>query len=308
MRQESYAFSDAGEDAFVIVQYVVTNTSSRSLGGLRLGFFADWDLPGSNGAPAEISGWDPERRLGFVSGPNAGQPDLGVVWLDNVALGQLTYRVLERDEILESTKGNPLGNRAPEVARAPGVFEGEFSDAEKWDALTSGQTKTSVGEPQDLWQVIGVGPVTIASGATDTVAVALVAGESRSALEAAAEAARQAYFTRVVGTEPPPPPSAPEELALLQNFPNPFRSGESTTVRFDVPDDPAVAGGRLDLAVYDVSGRRVATLRSGDATAGEQAVSWDGHDDGGRPVPAGVYVIRLTAGGQDQSVRALVLP
>lgn len=303
VEQRSYAFDD---EPFVLVQYIVTNTGDRPLGGLRLGLFADWDLPGTGIAPTETAGWDPQRRLGFVQGSNQ-EPFLGVTWLDNVPLGQVTYTVLERDEIMESTKGNPV---SPDLfpAAAPPAFEGEFSDAEKWDALTSGQSKTSVTQPQDLWQVIGVGPVTLAAGATDTVAVALVAGESRSALEAAAEAAREAYFTRVVGTEPPPPPSAPEDLALLQNFPNPFRSGESTTVRFDVPDDPAVSGGRLDLAVYDVSGRRVVTLRSGDATGGEQAASWDGRDDGGRPVPAGVYVIRLIVGGQDRSVRALVLP
>lgn len=303
VRQESFAFSDPGEDAFVVVQYVVTNTTSRSIGGLRLGLFADWDLPGSGVAPAETAGWDSARRLGFVRG-TSGQPTLGVVWLDNVSIGQVTYRVLERDEIIASPKGNPLTGRAPEPARAPNAFAGEFSDAEKWDALTSGQSKTSVDEPQDLWQVIGVGPVTIAAGATDTVAVALVAGESLPALQAAAEAAREAYFSRVLGTAPPPPPPAPEDLALLQNFPNPFRSGDSTTIRFDVPG----SGGRLDLAVYDVTGRRVTTLRSGDAVEGEQAVSWDGRDGGGSPVPAGVYVIRLIVGSQERSVRALVLP
>ncbi|MDX1661920.1 MAG: S8 family serine peptidase, partial [Gemmatimonadota bacterium] len=307
VRQSSYAFADPGEDAFVLLQYEVTNTTSRSLGGLRFGFFADWDLPGAGGDPAETADWDPQRRLGSVSGASD-QPRLGVVWLDDVPLGQITYRVLERDEILASDEGNPLAGRTPELARAPGIFEGEFSDAEKWDALTSGQSKTSVGEPQDLWQVIGVGPVTLASGATDTVAVALVAGHSSAELEAAAETARETYFTRVLGVDPPAPPDAPDDLALLQNFPNPFRAGESTTIRFDVPEAAAASTRSLDLGVYDVTGRRVTTLRSGDASAGEQAVSWDGTDATGRPVPAGVYVIRLVAGGHERSVRALVLP
>lgn len=304
VRQESFAFPESGEDAFVLLQFIVTNTTASTIGGLRLGLFADWDLP-SPGNPLETAGWDPDRRLGFVESAQQGTPALGVVWLDNVALGQVTYRVLERDQVAESTVGNPVAGRSPAPARAPGLFQGEFSDTEKWQALSSGQTVTSVSEPQDLWQVIGVGPISLAAGATDTVAVALVAGESRSALRANADAAREAYFTRVLETEPPPPPEPPGALELLQNFPNPFRVGTSTTIRFDVPE---TATGTLDLAVYDISGRRVATLSAGDAVPGERAVSWDGLDAEGRFVPPGVYVIRLEVGGTERSVRALVLP
>jgi hypothetical protein len=112
----------------------------------------------------------------------AGQPALGVVWLDDVALGQVTYAVVRREDVIKSTVGNPPapGNRAPAVAQAPDI--GEFSDTEKWNALSSGQTNTSESNPQDLYQIIGVGPLAIAAGASDTIAVALVA--QRSLLDA----------------------------------------------------------------------------------------------------------------------------
>ncbi len=302
--QRSFAFDDAGDDAFVLLQYVIRNTSAQSLTGLRLGLFADWDLPGSGGDPQETAGWDPSRRLGFVAGEIAGQPALGVVLLDDVALGQVTYAVLRREDVIESSVGNPPapGNRAPAVAQAPDI--GEFSDTEKWNALSSGQTNTSESNPQDLYQIIGVGPLALAAGASDTVAVALVAGENQAALQANAEAAREAYFVRVLGTEPPPPPPPPTELALEQNFPNPFRLGEQTTIRFAVPE-PASGPARASLVVYDVLGRRVRTLVDGDVIAGEQAVTWDGASDAGATVPSGVYLARLESAGSEKMVRIL---
>jgi len=300
--QRSFAFAEAGDDAFVLVQYAIRNTSSQPVTGLRLGLFADWDLAGGGGEPRETAGWDPSRRLGFVEGAQSGQPALGVVWLDDVPLGQVTYAVLRREQVIASPTGNPTAGRAPGLAEAP--MSGEFSDTEKWNALSSGQTTTAETNPQDLYQVIGVGPLALAAGASDTVAVALVAGESRAALEANAEAARAAYFVRVLGSEPPPPPEPPEELALEQNFPNPFRRGQQTTIRFAVPE-PASGPTRASLVLYDVLGRQVRTLVDGDVIPGEQAVTWDGVSDAGGSVPSGVYIARLESGGSEQAIRIL---
>ncbi|MFN2382624.1 MAG: S8 family serine peptidase, partial [Gemmatimonadota bacterium] len=305
VRQESFAFSASGEDAFVIVQYILTNAGTSTLAGVRTGFFADWDLPDSSDEPRETAGFDPGRRLGFVEGTRAGQPALGVVALDDVPIARVSYAVLERDEIIASTVGNPTGVRTPVPAAAPGHFEGEFSDAEKWNALSSGQTDTSVTTPEDLWQLIGIGPLTLAAGATDTVAFALVAGTSRAALQTAAETARAVYFQRILGLEPPPPPPPVEATELRQNYPNPFRFGSPTTIEFGIPEGTT---GALDLAVYDLLGRRVRTLADRSAVAGEQAVTWDGRDDTGQDAPPGVYVIRLVVGGVELAVRALLVP
>lgn len=77
--------------------------------------------------------------------------------------------------------------------------------------------------------------------------------------------------------------------ALLGNFPNPFNP--STEIRFNLTEEAEV-----DLAIYDVSGRRLRDLLSGEVReAGEHGVHWDGLDDGGRPAPSGVYFVRLIA-------------
>jgi len=305
VRQESFAFGDAEAAGFVIVQYVLTNEGSQALGGLRTALFADWDLPGAGGAPAETAGWDPVRRLGFVEGSGS-QPALGVVWLDDASITQIGYATTTRDAIVASTLGNPAAGRTVGGAEAPDAFAGEFSDAEKWDLLTSGQSRTTVTQPADVFQLIGRGPLTLAAGATDTVAVALVAGADRAALQAAAETARVVYFERILGQDPPGPGPAPEEVELAQNFPNPFRAGGVTTIPFSVPESSAGRTGRL--VVYDLLGRTVRILLDGAISAGEQAATWDGRTDTGVDVAAGVYVARLSVEGVDRTIRLLVVP
>jgi flagellar hook assembly protein FlgD len=51
----------------------------------------------------------------------------------------------------------------------------------------------------------------------------------------------------------------------------------------------------VSLSVYDVAGRRVRTLASGERPAGESLVTWDMRDDHGREVVAGIYFARLEA-------------
>ena len=81
------------------------------------------------------------------------------------------------------------------------------------------------------------------------------------------------------------------ELALRQNMPNPFAT--ETTVSFALPER-----GHVELAVYDVAGRRVATIFSGEKGAGAHDVQWNGRDERGRLVSAGVYFCRIEAGTQ----------
>jgi len=84
-------------------------------------------------------------------------------------------------------------------------------------------------------------------------------------------------------------PPAPDQFALYQNAPNPFNP--RTTIRFEL-----VRPGAVDLAVYDLAGRRVRTLVNGARAAGEHAVHWSGRDESGRRVASGTYLYRLSTG------------
>jgi hypothetical protein len=88
-------------------------------------------------------------------------------------------------------------------------------------------------------------------------------------------------------------------MVLAQNEPNPFNP--STTIRYEL-GEPAV----VDLAVYDLAGRRVRTLVSGFRESGVHAAAWDGRGEGGRPTASGVYFYRLRA-GKETLVRKMVL-
>jgi hypothetical protein len=92
----------------------------------------------------------------------------------------------------------------------------------------------------------------------------------------------------------------PEHCVLLGARPNPFNP--MTTIVYELPRPLAV-----DLAVYDVAGRLVKTLRAGAVEeAGHREAVWRGDDEQGRQVAAGVYLCRLRA-GDVVAVRSLVL-
>jgi hypothetical protein len=94
--------------------------------------------------------------------------------------------------------------------------------------------------------------------------------------------------------------AVPAKLALGTNFPNPFNP--KTTLRFALP-----VKGEVNLAVYDVRGRRVATLADGIMEAGNYEMVWTGTDEDNHPVASGVYFSRLTFGGDVLTDKMLML-
>lgn len=84
--------------------------------------------------------------------------------------------------------------------------------------------------------------------------------------------------------------AVPLRAGLLPPRPNPFNP--STTVAYDLPWPAAVR-----LEAFDVRGRSVRLLAAGSRTPGRHSLAWDGTDDGGRRLPAGTYLLRLTARG-----------
>ncbi len=92
--------------------------------------------------------------------------------------------------------------------------------------------------------------------------------------------------------------------------------GRATRIRFLRPNPAAGATvigyavdrpTRLDLEIFDVSGRLVRSLVRQDVEAGEGEVVWDGRDHRSRTVGAGVYFVRLRADGRDQVSKAIRL-
>jgi len=92
----------------------------------------------------------------------------------------------------------------------------------------------------------------------------------------------------------------PEEYALHQNYPNPFNP--TTTLRYDLPEDATVS-----VVIYDMMGRQVRTLVSGQASAGYHSTMWNATNDLGSSISAGVYIYTIQAGEFRQTKKMVLL-
>ncbi len=87
----------------------------------------------------------------------------------------------------------------------------------------------------------------------------------------------------------------PEMYSLTQNYPNPFNP--STTISFDLPSRSYVT-----LKVFDIIGREVSTIVSGEFQAGSYTRQWNA-----AKMASGVYFYRLTAGNFVNTKKLLLL-
>jgi endonuclease/exonuclease/phosphatase family metal-dependent hydrolase len=93
----------------------------------------------------------------------------------------------------------------------------------------------------------------------------------------------------------------PKVLAFYPPHPNPFT--REALFAYDLP-----AAAPVSLAIYDLSGRRVASLVSGSQEPDRYQVRWNAVSEGGARVPAGLYFARFTTPGLSRVSRLIVLP
>jgi len=82
-------------------------------------------------------------------------------------------------------------------------------------------------------------------------------------------------------------------------YPNP---GSNVNLAFSVPRST-----HIDLAVYDLLGRKVSQIAKGTYPAGNFHMVWNGTDAAGKKVGSGVYFYRLIAGDEVRTARTLLL-
>lgn len=93
-----------------------------------------------------------------------------------------------------------------------------------------------------------------------------------------------------------------ESLSVLMSpaTPNPFRDESRFSVSLDRP-------AAVDLGVFDVNGRRVATVHRGVLPAGRSQMAWNGRGPDGRYVASGIYFYRLALPDRIVSKRVVLL-
>ena len=97
-----------------------------------------------------------------------------------------------------------------------------------------------------------------------------------------------------------PLPHAGATLELSEAVPNPFNPRTEFQLR-------VARAARVEVAIYDLAGRRVRVLLSADLAAGTHGLVWDGADDKQQPVASGAYFVRAAGLGETLSRRLMLI-
>ncbi|MCH2657338.1 MAG: T9SS type A sorting domain-containing protein, partial [Dehalococcoidia bacterium] len=93
---------------------------------------------------------------------------------------------------------------------------------------------------------------------------------------------------------------SPIEFSLSDNYPNPFNP--STSIDFSIAE-PSI----VDLLIYDASGRLVKTLVSENKGVGSYTVNWDGTNNNGVSVSAGMYLYKINTENYVETKKMLLV-
>ncbi len=94
----------------------------------------------------------------------------------------------------------------------------------------------------------------------------------------------------------------PVQHRLGDSYPNPFNPAVV------IPLDLATDAAGVSLTVHDVLGRRVRQVWEGPLRAGSHRFVWDGRDEAGKDVAAGVYIYRVEMDGRVEAKKTTKLP
>ena len=99
-----------------------------------------------------------------------------------------------------------------------------------------------------------------------------------------------------------PAAARPVQHRLGDSYPNPFNPAVV------IPLDLATDAAGVSLTVYDVLGRRVRQVWDGPLEAGTHRFTWDGRDEAGKSVAAGVYLYQVEVDGRVEAKKTTKLP
>ncbi|MRR08677.1 hypothetical protein EG831_00985, partial [bacterium] len=298
-RQSSYAWNDGNNNDIVYLRFTIINATADSLRGVYAGPCFDADIGDESGASAnDRTDIDYTRNLAvqYQAEPEPGWPVTGqfgcsylespinntgdTVWVNDNQYGHAI------------PPGAPLGLTAFKVftiAIDPTDDSSRYYTMQGYNYTTmvmDAYDETGAVTPGDKRFVMCSGPFHIGPGDSTRITVAIMAAADRAALLALCDAA-QAFHDGGMGVAfRPEHVPWPDRSLKLRHSPNPFTL--STEISFQT-----VSGGPVELAVYNGIGQRVRTLVDRELGPGLHAARWDGRNDAGRQLAAGVYVCRL---------------
>jgi len=87
----------------------------------------------------------------------------------------------------------------------------------------------------------------------------------------------------------------PEDMILMQNYPNPFNPVTIINYKLEMTNI-------IELSLYDILGKKIATLVSGTQVAGHHSIEWDGSD-----FSSGIYFYVLRNSEAEVRTRKMML-
>ncbi|HEY8402200.1 MAG TPA: PKD domain-containing protein, partial [Cytophagaceae bacterium] len=185
--QKSYAWKEAPNDKFVIVEYQITNDRTDTLHQLNVGLFADWDIVTANNQYYNRAKFDTTINLGYVYNNDPNSLYAGIALLTEDA--PICYSM---DHANFVNNINPVDN------------VNGFSHKEKYQALTGGLAKLEAGflANVDISQIVGSELKNILPGETRTVAFAILAGDDFYDLKTSTIAAQNKFKSIKQGPTP----------------------------------------------------------------------------------------------------------
>ncbi|WP_190300348.1 S8 family serine peptidase [Rufibacter hautae] len=226
IQQNVFAWADAPNRDFVVLEYILTNRSADTIAAAHAGIFADWDIISASKNVAE---WDKDLKLGIVRHKTDTSLWAGIQILTS---GAPSFYALDNTVVPENIN----------------MTDG-FSTQEKYQALSGGIQRASAGtaEGKDVSYIISSAIRTLAPTESDTVAFALVAGQTRAEIRKNASAALLRYKQIMnSGTVTSTPGQVKAQAISL--FPNPSQGQITVTL------PPALQQSLVNVQLVDSKG------------------------------------------------------
>jgi len=172
----------------------------------------------------------------------------------------------------------------------------------------NGGTGSNSNTSPDVLSAVGAGSVSLQYDVGGGSAVASTFGTGSSYFmgfgfegidtDADRQDLMQAIFNWFEGASPAGELLQPLLVRAPFATPNPFNP--QTSIKYEVGGDQAVA---VEVAVFDLKGRRVRELFNGSVNPGPQSLLWNGRDDNGHNLATGVYLARVKVADENRTVK-----
>jgi hypothetical protein len=320
IQQMAYAFNTNGALGNVVfMEFKIINDLSNTLDSTYLAIWCDTDIGSFND---DVGGCAVGRDLGYAY--NGASPD-GIYGSNPPALGF----DLVKGPIGDGGSGIPMTafrayrsgfdpitpSECYNIMKGLTVSGDPLVDPTTSDTTTyqyPGNPVAGTGwldaNPDDNRILLAAGPFTMEPDDTQHIAVAIIVGQGSDRLESVKVMKSYDFIAQIsynngfkwptwphsdVKITPGPPGGATAGVGLslpegvgLKASPNPGRGEVSITCALPAP-------GPVILSIYNISGQTVRTLVDRSVPGGAFTSTWDGRNDRGQQVPAGIYFVTL---------------